>query len=173
MEELFIVIALIVVLLAVAVYVFFVRGRLARISNGTQSWKKTGTLLRSLLTAMIFGGSYALIGIPLDRLPLERDMLAFANWIPLILASAIGWWVWVRLEAAPAKLVLSALRGLTVAGGIAFAVSALSGPILFSTKPNQGVLVGLFYSGPAFALLGCVGGVVTWLSRVKSERADS
>ena len=46
-----------------------------------------------------------------------------------------------------------------VVGGIAF-VAGFFGPLLFSPGSNQGPLLGIFITGPAGFVLGCIGGLV-------------
>ena len=46
-----------------------------------------------------------------------------------------------------------------VVGGIAF-VAGFVGPLLFSPGSNQGPLLGIFITGPAGFILGCIGGLV-------------
>jgi hypothetical protein len=55
--------------------------------------------------------------------------------------------------------------------GIGFVAGVLSGPVLFSTKPNQGLLLGFFFTGPAGAVLGGFSGFVAWSKRAKLGRA--
>jgi len=58
-----------------------------------------------------------------------------------------------------------------VVGGIAF-VAGFFGPLLFSPGSNQGPLLGIFITGPAGFVLGCIGGLV-WTSFVQSPEGEA
>jgi hypothetical protein len=55
--------------------------------------------------------------------------------------------------------------------GIGFVAGVLSGSALFPTKPNQGLLLGLFFTAPADAVLGGLGGLVGWSRHAKLGRS--
>jgi hypothetical protein len=93
-----------------------------------------------------------------------------AHLASLGVATAIAWFVWSRSKRLPATLISWVLLGAAAAYSVGFATGVLSGPALFPAKPNQGLLLGFFFTGPAGAILG---GFVAWLTQAKLERATA
>lgn len=174
MEPTMVLVAWIAVLFSVALYEFFVRDRLinacleSKVGRAASAYQRIGL-------AIVVGASFWILlnGFFIQGIPASRYIQPYADGVVLAVASMLGWIVWSRSRRAPSKLLAQALRGIVLVGGIAFVVSAISGPILFPTKINQGVLVGLFAIGPAFMILGGVGGLLVWSIRANSEPADS
>jgi hypothetical protein len=79
-------------------------------------------------------------------------------------ATAIAYFVWSRSKRVPATLISLVLLGAAAAYGVGFTAGVLSGPALFPAKPNQGLLLGFFFTGPAGAMLG---GFVAWFTQAK------
>ena len=161
-------VALITVLFAAALYEFFVRERLISLCSRSEMGSLAGAYQRIGLASIVFGSCWLLTNtILIEFLPASRYVQPYADWVVLAFAFLFGWVVWSRSKHAPAVILSRAIGGAAVVGGIAFAVSALSGPLLFPTKINQGVLVGLFLIAPAFAILGGVGSLFAWSIRVR------
>jgi hypothetical protein len=168
MEPTIALVAVITVCFAVALYEFFVRERLISLCSRSEMGKPAGAYQRIGLAIIVFVSCWLLANMILvEMLPASR-YVPYADRVVFALALTFGWLVWSRSKHAPAALLSRALVGTAVVGGIAFAVSALSGPFLFPTKINQGVLVGLFLIAPAFAILGGIGNLFVWSIRAKS-----
>jgi hypothetical protein len=73
----------------------------------------------------------------------------------------IAWSVWRRSQRSTSALVLRIVRSAALAYIIGFAAGVLSGPVLFPTKPNQGLLFGFFFTAPAGAVIGMIAAVVS------------
>jgi hypothetical protein len=111
--------------------------------------------IRLVLAMVVFAICYLWIyWVPFLLIPAGPELQWLANLGALGVATAIAWFVWSRSSRAPATLISGVLRGAAVGYGIGFAAGVLSGPLLFATKPNQGLLLGFFFTGPAGALLG-------------------
>jgi len=174
MEGTMIKVALITVLFAVALYEFFVRERLISRCIRSEMGKVAGVDRRIGLAIVVFASCWILMNsILIGSIPASRYFQPYADWVVVVVALTFGWLVWTRSKRAPKDLLSRALLGTAIVGGVAFGVSALSGPLLFPTKINQGVLVGLFLIAPAFAILGGVGGLLEWSTRAKSGHSDS
>lgn len=172
MEGTIIEVALITVLFAAVLYEFFVRERLIGLCSRSEMGRVAGAYQRIGLASIVFASCWLLMHqILIESLPASRYVQPYADWVVLAFALTFGWLVWSRSKYAPAVILSRAIGGTAVVGGIAFAVSALSGPLLFPTKINQGVLVGLFLIAPAFAILGGVGSLFAWSIRAKSRHA--
>jgi hypothetical protein len=174
MEGTMIKVGLVTVLFAAALYEFFVRERLISVCSRSEMGRGAGVYQRIGLAVVVSASCWLLMNsILLRGIPASRYFQPYADWVVLALALTFGWLVWTRSKYAPAVLLSRALAGTAVVGGIAFAVTALSGPFLFPTKINQGVLVGLLLIGPAFAILGGVGSLLAWSMRAKSGHTES
>jgi hypothetical protein len=97
----------------------------------------------------------------------------YANVAMFVASLVAAWFAWSTSRLAPAELLSWVLRGAAIAGTTAFALSALSGPILFATKPNHGLLVGVFVAAPLGAGLGGCAGWIAWSIRRKGAVAMS
>jgi hypothetical protein len=129
--------------------------------------------IRHVLAIVVFAICYLWIyWVPFLLVPVRPELQRLPNLVALGVAIAIAWLVWSRSSRAPATLISGVLRGAAVACGIGFVAGVLSGPVLFPTKPNQGLLLGLFFTGPAGAVLGGLGGLVVWSKRAKLERVS-
>jgi hypothetical protein len=127
--------------------------------------------VRLVLAMMVFAICYLWIyWVPFFLFPAGAELQWLVHPASLGVAIAIAWFIWSRSRRAPAVLISWALRGAAVVYGIGFAAGVLSGPALFPTKPNQGLLLGFFFTGPAGAALGGFLGVV-WSKRAKFGRA--
>lgn len=172
MEPKIALVAVITVLFAIALYEFFVRERLISLCRGSEMGKVAGVHQRIGLAMIVLVSYWLLMNtILIEMLPASRNV-PHADSVVLVFALTFGWLVWSRSKHAPAVLLSRALVGAAVVGGIAFVVSALSGPLLFPTKYNQGVLVGLILVAPAFAILGGVGGLFAWSIRAESGHTN-
>jgi len=166
----------ITLLLAGALYVFFIRTRLNTAFNGPNMGAVAGAYQRLALATAVFVifwlplGSISESLVFVESLSAIRYLQQYANWIVPALTLTFGWFVWAKSKRAPADLVSLTLRGVAVTGIVAFTLFALSGPLLFPTKPNQGAFVGLFQIGPALAILGGLGGCFLWSIRQEHER---
>lgn len=128
--------------------------------------------IRLVLAMVVFAICYLWIyWVPFFLIPAGPELQWVANLGSLGVAIAIAWFVCSRSRRAPATLISWVLRGAAVVCGIGFAAGVLSGPALFPTKPNQGLLVGFFFTGPAGAVLGGFIGLVVWSKRAKFGRA--
>jgi hypothetical protein len=78
-------------------------------------------------------------------------------WIPLVgsalAAFVVARYVWAHTASVEASLTSSILVGALATGGIAFS-AGFFGPILFAPGANQGLLLGIFVTGPLGFLLG-------------------
>ena len=174
MEPQFALVAVITVLIAVALYELFVRERLISVCIRSNMRRAAGVYQRIGVATLVFASCWSLMrAVFIGFLPASRHVQPYADWIVLALTLTLGWLVWSGSKRAPADLLSWALRGTAVVGGTAFVLSALSGPLLFPTKINQGVLVGLFLMAPAFAILGGVGSMFAWSIRAKPGRPES
>lgn len=127
--------------------------------------------LRFLLSMVVFACWYLFTyWVPSLLIPAVQELGWFANVAALVAAVTIAWFVWTGSTRLPAALMPRILWRAAVVWGVGFAAAVLSGPFLFPTKPNQGVLLGLLITGPAGALAGGLGVLVVWL-RAKSARA--
>ena len=172
MEPIIALVAVITVLFAVALYEFFVRERLITICSRSEMGKVAGVHQRIGLAIIVLVSCWLLMNtVLIEMLPASRNV-PYADSVVLAFALTFGWLVWSRSKHAPAVLLSRALVGTVVVGGVAFVVSALSGPLLFPTKYNQGVLVGLFLIAPAFAMLGGVGSLFVWSIRAESGHTN-
>ena len=114
--------------------------------------------IRLVLAMVVFAICYLWIyWVPYFLIPAGPELQWLANLSALGVATAIAWFVWSRSSRAPTTLISGVLRRAAV---------VLSGPLLFATKPNQGLLLGFFFTGPAGAVLGGFIGSI----RVKSGR---
>lgn len=170
MEPEFALAAMITVLFAVVLYELFVRERLISLCINSNTLSVAGGYQRIALASLVFASCWSLMGAMfIGSIPASRFIQPYADWLVLALALTFGWLVWSRSKRAPAELLSCALHGTVVVGGLAFVLSALSGPLLFPTKINQGVLVGLFLIAPAFSILGGIGSMFAWSIRAKPE----
>ena len=168
MEGTMIKIALATVLFSFVLYEFFVRERVITACIRSKAEGGAGVFARISLAALVFTCSWVLMNsIFIEAIPASRVIQPNADWLVLAFALTFGWLAWARSKRAPGELLASALRAIVIVGGFAFVISAISGPLLFPSKINQGVLVGLFLIAPAFALLGGVGGLLDWSIRGK------
>ena len=111
--------------------------------------------IRLVLAMAVFAISYLWIyWVPFLLIPTGPELQWLAKMGALGVAIAIACFVWSRSSRAPATLISGVLRGAALVYGIGFAAGVLSGPLLFATKPNQGLLLGFFFTGPAGAVLG-------------------
>ena len=163
-------VAVIVVFSAVALYGFFVRERLIRLCRGSEMGKAAGAYQRIGLAIIIVVSCWLLANYFLIELLPASRYVPYADRVVLGLAFTLGWLAWSRSRHAPAVGLSRALAGATVVAAIAFVMSALSGPILFPSKWNQGVLMGLNLIAPAFGILGGVGSLFAWSIRAESGR---
>jgi hypothetical protein len=131
-----------------------------------------GVPIRHVLAMVVFAICYLWIyWVPFLLVPVGPELQRLANLAALGVAIAIAWLVWSKASKAPATLISWVLRGAAVMCGIGFVAGVLSGPVLFPTKPNQGLLLGFFFTGPAGAVLGGFSGLVVWSKRAKLGRA--
>lgn len=125
---------------------------------------------RFLLAMVVFACWYLFTyWVPSLLIPALQELGWFAH-VALVAAVTLGWFVWTGSKRLPAALIPRILSGAAVVWGVGFAAAVLSGPFLFPTKPNQGVLLGLLITGPVGALAGGLGVLVVWL-RANSARA--
>ena len=88
--------------------------------------------------------------------------------VSLLLAQAVGWFVWCSTAATNAGIGRSVLSGALILGGLGFAVGFF-GPIILNPEANQGPLLGLFFTGPLGFVVGGIGGFVLWLKRQRGS----
>ena len=125
--------------------------------------------IRLVLPIVVFAICYLWIyRVPFFLIPAGPELQRLHQLGSLGVGIVITWFVWSRSRRAPATVISWALQGAAVGCGIGFALGVLSGPALFPTKPNQGLLLGFFFTGPAGAVLG---GLVGWSKRAKFGRA--
>ena len=111
--------------------------------------------IRLVLAMVVFAICYLWIyWVPFFLIPAGPELQWLGNLGALGVATVIAWFVWSRSSRAPTTLISGVLRRAAVVYGIGFAAGVLSGPFLFATKPNQGLLLGFFFTGPAGAVLG-------------------
>lgn len=125
--------------------------------------------IRLVLAIVVFAICYLWIyRVPTLLIPAGPDVQRLTQLGSLGVGLAIAWFVWSRSKTAPTTVISWALQGAAAGCAIGFALGVLSGPFLFASKPNQGVLLGFFFTGPAGAVLG---GLIGWSKRVKTESA--
>lgn len=99
-------------------------------------------------------------------LPLSSE--AAPNWIrqpvSLLVAVALGGFVWVKLAAPPRRLIPSVFFGAVLLGGVGF-TAGFFGPLTLWPEANQGPLLGLFITGPLGGLVGGMLGLIHWRNR--------
>ena len=92
----------------------------------------------------------------------RADSDVFAMMIQALLLTGAAFLLWfAALGNQPSERTKLArtLQIGAVVGGIAL-VAGFFGPLLFSPGSNQGPLLGIFITGPAGFVLGCIGGLV-------------
>ena len=123
--------------------------------------------VRLVLAMVVFAICYLWIyWVPFFVVPNGPDIQLAS----LGVATAIAWFVWSRSRRVPATLISWVLLWAAAAYGVGFAAGVLSGPALFPAKPNQGLLLGFFFTAPAGAILG---GFVAWVKHANLERATA
>jgi hypothetical protein len=117
---------------------------------------------RIVLAMAAFGVCYlSFYKVPSLLFPaIGSEIKFYASLGGITAALAVSWLAWSMSRRASAGLLSRILCGAAMGAGIAFALSALSGPILYPTKPNHGLLVGVFLAAPAGAVLGGVAGLI-------------
>ena len=86
----------------------------------------------------------------------------FAVMIQALLLTGAAFLLWFAAlgnQSSERTKLARTLQIGAVVGGIAL-VAGFFGPLLFSPGSNQGPLLGIFITGPAGFVLGCIGGLV-------------
>ena len=85
---------------------------------------------------------------------------------PFVFPVPAAIYVWNHFLSGQAgtSLLMSAVRGAVLTGGVGFALGFL-GPMIVAPGANQGPLLGIFITGPLGFVLGAVGGIVRWYQR--------
>jgi hypothetical protein len=89
----------------------------------------------------------------------------------LVVAAAVGQYVWNQTATVQSGLIDSIVRGAFTVGGLGFAGGFL-GPILLAPDANQGPLLGIFITGPLGFILGAIGGAIYWVSWGRRRSPD-
>jgi hypothetical protein len=121
--------------------------------------------MHAILVFMVFFGTYALSWVVFLFLPLG-DSAVMGNILALSIALAVACVVWSRAGGAPQSVIGTAGYGAAILGALGFA-AGFFGPMLLAPEANQGPLLGIFYTGPAGALLGALIGFVYGLMRTQ------
>jgi hypothetical protein len=89
-----------------------------------------------------------------------RELIAYLIQVFLGTGALLSFWFAAlgHLPSERAMLVRTLLIGAIV-GAVAFA-AGFFGPMIFAPRSNQGPLLGIFITGPAGFVLGCLGGFV-------------
>lgn len=121
--------------------------------------------MRAILVFMVFFATYVLTWMALLFLPLG-NFAWIGNLLALIVALAAARVAWSRAVVPPRSVVGTTGYGAAILGSIGFA-AGFFGPMLLAPEANQGPLLGIFYTGPAGALLGALIGFVYGLMRTQ------
>ncbi len=109
---------------------------------------------------LLYWGSFALFpGFPWGI----AAVLSYAG------AMVAGWYAWTRTASAHSGLARSTGYWALVVGAVGF-VGGFFGPMIFAPGANQGPLLGILITGPLGLLIGAIGGLVSWLVRMRGER---
>ena len=82
----------------------------------------------------------------------------------LLIAGAVGRYVWRHTASLQINLVSSIRLGALTLGTLGFS-AGFWGPIFFTPDANQGPLLGIFLTGPLGLMLGALGGAAYWFAR--------
>lgn len=142
----------------------------AKQTDDARSLDLRSVFARITLTGLVFVVCYQFVYIvPSNVLPALSVEL---GWILTatggMVALGAGWLAWTMSYGAPAGLLARVLLGAATGGVVAFALSALAGPFIYITKPNHGVLVGVYLAAPIGALVGSVIGGIGWARRSRA-----
>ena len=113
---------------------------------------------------------YFVYWVPFSVVPFVENR-EIRSVISLLCATAIGWYVWKALGAAPTGLISSTVIGAVVTGAVGFC-AGFFGPLVFTPEANQGPMLGIFFTGPLSFLLGGVGGAVYWLITARKRTKE-
>jgi len=127
-------------------------------------------LVRILLTLVTFIGTFyfsfwtvgaalaGTLGLPFLLSPV----------VPLLIAILVTRFVWKYLKTDEPTMRASIGAGAAIVGSIAFCVGFF-GPLIVPGMPPQGLLTGLFITGPAGLIAGAVAGGLRWKKRQRDE----
>lgn len=122
---------------------------------------------RALLTFLsLLSSFYFIYRFPFSLIPQSYAPQAVKLVVSILLALAIGFYMWKKTEKISNGLATHIILGGIIIGSIGF-ILGFFGPIIFSPDSNQGPLLGIFITGPLGFLMGLVGGGIYWLIRVK------
>ena len=117
---------------------------------------------RIVLAIVAFAVCYLLFyEVPSLLFPaIGSEIKFYASFGGITAALAVAWLAWSMSRRASAGPLSRILCGVAIGGGIAFALSGFSGPILYPTKPNHGLVIGVYLAAPVGAVLGGVAGLI-------------
>ena len=113
----------------------------------------------------IFAGIIGILSI-VKALPYLFVLLYRLDWIALAIGAvllAIGLfalWFAVFVDNARERARMKGTLLIGVVIGLVCFLAGFVGPIIFMPESNQGPLLGIFITGPAGFVLGCLGGFV-------------
>src|SRR5262249_32966760 len=111
------------------------------------------SLFRALVSSVVVLATYYFVyWLPFSLIPLGGQRW-IASVISLLCAVGAGCYVWARTRSGAATWLTSVLYGAIVLVAIGFA-SGLFGRRILPPEPNQGPLLGIFFTGPLGMVIG-------------------
>lgn len=130
------------------------------------------TVIRIIVTMFVFVASFFFIyWLPFSLIPGAREIATLPEVVSLILAIAIGVFVWKKTSTTIDSLASHILVGGIIVGAIGF-ISGFFGPIIFNWGGNQGPLFGIFFTGPLGFMIGLISGAIYWKIKRRKHIAE-